>query len=203
MEMFTKDETYLPGTEKTNTRYHLCKLENPIFELSSAFEHFDLKGDEFNISTILKKRIYMFILAESKLSLNDAAVIAAYCVDYGEKYNVHPYLIVSIIKTESNFVNKIINHKNCFGLAQVRPFDNGKNDVWLEELKQKGIIKRAKDLLSEGENIAACAYILSKYRKIYPSPTETLSRYSGKEINLPYCERVLENLSKFERFNNA
>lgn len=42
-----------------------------------------------------------------------------YIVEYSEKYNLDPYLILAVIKTESNFEPDAVSHKNARGLMQI------------------------------------------------------------------------------------
>lgn len=147
-----------------------------------------------------KVRIWKYILLNSKKPIDstEALVIAACCVDTGFRRAVSPYLIASVLRAESGFVDNVVNSKNCFGLAQIRPFDNVGKDVWFNELKREGIIENETDLLNYTNNIEACGYILAKYRTLYKTLFSVLSRYNGCESNQVYVGDVISNLEKFE-----
>lgn len=40
-------------------------------------------------------------------------------VEYSEEYNLDPYLVMAIIKTESNFQKDVVSHKQAYGLMQM------------------------------------------------------------------------------------
>jgi len=42
-------------------------------------------------------------------------------VAYSQEYGISPYLVISVIKAESNFQNNALSSKNCIGLMQVSP----------------------------------------------------------------------------------
>lgn len=44
-----------------------------------------------------------------------------YIKKYSKLYDIDPYLITAIIKTESNFKEDALSHKNAFGLMQITP----------------------------------------------------------------------------------
>lgn len=44
-----------------------------------------------------------------------------YISKYANKYNVDPYLVAAVIKTESNFDEDAISNKNAYGLMQITP----------------------------------------------------------------------------------
>lgn len=63
----------------------------------------------------------------------DAKIIYEEIIKYADAYSIDPKLIVSVIKTESNFKRVAESHKGAMGLMQVMPFhfnkstENGKN----------------------------------------------------------------------------
>jgi soluble lytic murein transglycosylase len=59
-----------------------------------------------NISKNIARRTYPLIYKE-------------YILDYAKEYNVDPYLIAAVIKTESNFKEKAASRKNAKGLMQL------------------------------------------------------------------------------------
>ena len=44
-----------------------------------------------------------------------------YIVKYSEKYNLDPYLVAAVIKTESNFNERAESNKDAYGLMQIIP----------------------------------------------------------------------------------
>lgn len=143
---------------------------------------------------------FVLIYAWPRVTLLEAWGIAACVVDYAEKHG-QPYgLGAAVAMVESRFNRNVINHMNCYGHMQVRPFDNSGRDVNLKELIAHGLVTRATDLLQPEKNFDAGYYLLAKYRRLYPDLPTALSRYSGstKPINKKYVEDVFAAMEYFE-----
>lgn len=95
-------------------------------------------------------------------------------------------LILAIIKEESNFNPFVISKKGAVGLVQVMP------NIWLRELKENGIVSDKRQLFNYKKNIAACNYILEKYKNQFGDLDMVLLRYSGNANK--YSFRVKANL---------
>jgi hypothetical protein len=99
-------------------------------------------------------------------------------------------LILAICLVESNFNPHAESDKGAIGLMGIMP------GVWLEELKAQGIIKEKKDLYKISGNIAAGAYVLTKYLSETNDLSQALSRYVGGVSW--YETRVLQAQRKIE-----
>jgi len=98
-------------------------------------------------------------------------------------------LILSIMKEESNFYPYAISNKGAKGISQIMP-------LWIEELKEKKIVKYEDHLFSWKKNIAACDYILDKYHKRFNDWNLVLYNYVGGDWD--YVRRVNKNLQQLQ-----
>jgi soluble lytic murein transglycosylase-like protein len=146
-----------------------------------------------------KVKDFILIYAWPRMTLLEAWGIAACVVDNAERYALPYGLIASVAMVESRFNYEVINHMNCYGLMQVRPFYNDA-DVWLDELRREEIITVAADLLRPEYNVRAGCYILAKYLRQYGDLPTALSRYSGstKPVNDEYVRRVFDAMEYFK-----
>lgn len=143
---------------------------------------------------------FVLIYAWPRTTLLESWGTAACIVDNADLFGLQHKLVAAVTMIESRFDPCVINHMNCWGLMQVRPYDLGGNDVWLKELIEQGIITCVQDLLQPEKNIKAGCYILAKYLRQYGDLPTALSRYSGslKPINDDYVRRVFDAMEYFE-----
>ena len=103
-----------------------------------------------------------------------------------KKYSC-PNLLMSMIKVESNFNPLAISKKGAVGLMQIMP------NIWVDELKDKGIIESENDLFTIDKNIRAGHYILTKYQE-GRTLHQALKKYSGGDNR--YHKRVIKCLEE-------
>lgn len=143
---------------------------------------------------------FVLIYAYPRVTLLESWGTAACIVDNADLYGLPHEVVAAVIMIESRFNPYGINHMNCWGLMQVRPYDLAGNDVWLKELIEQGIITCVQDLLKPEKNIRAGCYILAKYLRQYGDLPTALSRYSGstQPINTDYVSKVYDAMQYFE-----
>lgn len=103
-----------------------------------------------------------------------------YINKYSSQYNLDPYLIVAIIKTESNFKDNAKSNKNALGLMQITP-ETG------EWIAQKHNIEEFDEniLLDEETNIKfGCWYIKDLYNEFNDNLENVLAAYNGGRGNV-------------------
>lgn len=111
--------------------------------------------------------------------------------EIGIRYNINPYLLAAIAKTESNFnANAIRNNKNGsrdIGVMQI-------NSLWLPELSKYGI--REEHLFDPCVNIAVGAWILWQRQVTYGNTWESVGTYHSKtpDFKWNYAGKVYGNL---------
>lgn len=99
-------------------------------------------------------------------------------------------LLLAIIYNESKpkFNPRSRSKKGAICLMQVMP------NMWLEELKEKGIVKTRRDLWLTENCIKAGKYVLMKYIKETGNIKEALKKYSGGKKSYP--DDVLKTLGE-------
>ena len=97
-------------------------------------------------------------------------------------------LILAICLVESNFNPQVESDKGAIGLMGIMP------EVWLEELKEQGIVREKEDLYKISGNIAAGAYVLATYLSETNDLRQALNRYVGGASW--YATRVLQTQKK-------
>lgn len=123
------------------------------------------------------------------------SVFPAYAcwAEIGQRYNINPYLLGAIAKTESNFkANAVRQNKNGtrdIGVMQI-------NSLWLPELAKYGITEQ--HLFDPCVNIAVGAWILRQRQSTYGNTWEAVGTYHSKTPNFKwnYANKVQGNLQK-------
>jgi hypothetical protein len=104
-------------------------------------------------------------------------------------------LILAICLVESNFNPHVESEKGAIGLMGIMP------GVWLEELKEQGIIREKEDLYKISANIAAGAHVLATYLSETNDLRKALIRYVGGASW--YATRVFKAQKKIEMAQNS
>lgn len=100
--------------------------------------------------------IYFFVKSRNhKVFPKLSEIIADGVVEYSEKYNVNPDIVISLMAVESNFNYSIVSNKNAIGLMQVV------YKYWKDDPGFKEIIRKEHELFDPELNIQAGCYILS------------------------------------------
>ncbi|AOR24952.1 lytic transglycosylase domain-containing protein [Clostridium taeniosporum] len=85
-----------------------------------------------------------------------------YVNEYSKEYNLDPFFVLSVMKTESNFDNKAQSHKNAIGLMQIT-LETGE---WAA--KQMGLDEFSKEkLFDESYNIRMGCWYLNELRNMF------------------------------------
>lgn len=102
----------------------------------------------------------------------------------------HPHtdLILAICAVESNFNPNAKSSKGAIGLMGILPA------VWLNDLKENGIIRSKRDLYLMSKNIASGVHILKKYLSRSNNLTKALMDYVGGDPN--YVNKVLKAMGE-------
>lgn len=102
----------------------------------------------------------------------------------------HPHadLILAICVVESNFNPNAKSGKGAIGLMGILPA------VWLNDLKENGIIHSRRDLYLMPKNIASGVHILKKYLSRSNNLTKALMDYVGGDLN--YVNKVLKAMGE-------
>jgi soluble lytic murein transglycosylase-like protein len=100
-------------------------------------------------------------------------------------------LVLAICLVESNFNPHAESYKGAIGLMGIMP------TVWLEELRERGIVSGKEDLYSIPRNINSGIYVLERYQARTKNLKEALSRYSGGDPE--YARRVFRVLGEIAR----
>lgn len=135
------------------------------------------------------------VLLTSLLSLGLGGAFPAHAcwAEIGQRYNINPYLLGAIAKTESNFnANAVRKNKNGtrdIGVMQI-------NSLWLPELAKYGISEQ--HLFDPCVNIAVGAWILRQRQTTYGNTWEAVGTYHSKtpEFKWNYAGKVQGNLQK-------
>lgn len=113
--------------------------------------------------------------------------------DVGRRYNINPYLLAAIAKTESNFnanaVRKNTNGTRDIGVMQI-------NSIHLPELAKYGVLES--HLYDPCTNIAVGAWLLSRRQVDYGNTWEAVGSYHSKTpaFKWKYAEKVQGNLQQ-------
>jgi len=101
-------------------------------------------------------------------------------VKYSQRYNVDPYLIAAVIRTESDFDGKAVSHRGAYGLMQIMP----DTALWIAgkmKLKKFNVEK----LYDNEINIAmGCWYINNLNTEFNGNIDLVLAAYNGGRGNV-------------------
>lgn len=102
----------------------------------------------------------VIILLYSVIKIMYPLKYSKYIKEYSKEYNLSPYFVASIIKTESNFNEGAKSHKSAYGLMQITP----KTAKWAAE--KMGLINYSDELLFSPEfNIRMGCWYLGNLNK--------------------------------------
>lgn len=103
-----------------------------------------------------------------------------YVFKYAEKYDVNPYLILAVIKTESNFRESVKSNKEAKGLMQISPI-TGRWAAKLIKIKNynEGMLYYPKTNIEVG-----CWYISRLKSEFNGDMTKVLAAYNGGSGNV-------------------
>ena len=111
----------------------------------------------------------------------------------GAAYQIHPYLLAAIAKTESGFNPRALNHNangtHDIGLMQI-------NSLWLPELARHGI--READLWDPCTNLHVGAWLLHRQQLKHGNTWESVGRYHSANPGHKnrYARRVHDHLQQ-------
>ncbi|MEJ2696105.1 MAG: transglycosylase SLT domain-containing protein [Candidatus Sulfobium sp.] len=97
-------------------------------------------------------------------------------------------LILAVCVVESSFNPTARSDKGAIGLMGIMP------KVWLNELKEKGIVSERRDLYKIPKNIASGAYVLERYVGRTGDIEAALTGYVGGDPS--YAQKVLHELGE-------
>ena len=113
--------------------------------------------------------------------------------EVGRRYNINPYLLAAIAKTESNFnanaVRQNTNGTRDIGVMQI-------NSIHLPELAKYGVLES--HLYDPCTNITVGAWLLSRRQADYGNTWEAVGTYHSKtpSYKWKYAEKVQGNLQQ-------
>ncbi len=112
--------------------------------------------------------VYSWMLAKSEMPENTLKEIYKETTKYD-----NADLLLAIISVESDFNPFVKSSKQARGLMGVTP------KWWMEELKNKNIVKSQREIFEIKKNIEVGNYILSQYFALYKNIDNVLNKYSG------------------------
>jgi len=104
----------------------------------------------------------------------------SHIVKYSQRYNVDPYLVIAIIKAESNFDEKAVSHRGAYGLMQIMP----DTALWIaKNMELKGY--KVDKLYDNEINIAmGCWYINNLNNEFNGDTSLVIAAYNGGRGNV-------------------
>lgn len=93
---------------------------------------------------------------------------------YAQEYEVDPYLVVAVIRAESNFMPQSESHKGALGLMQLMP--NTASEIAQKMEDKKFTLEELKD---PEKNIQYGTWYLANLQKEFNNITLTVAAYNG------------------------
>lgn len=100
-------------------------------------------------------------------------------IKYSKEYNLDPFLIMAVIKTESNFQKDVVSHKDAYGLMQL----TDSTAKWIAEKMKKDNF-RDEDLFDPEKNIEMGCWYLDDLRKEFNNVDLVLAAYNAGRGNV-------------------
>lgn len=98
---------------------------------------------------------------------------------YSDEYNLDPYLIMAIIKTESNFQKDVVSHKQAYGLMQLTE----PTATWVAGEMKKDDFKNS-NLFNVETNIEMGCWYLDNLREEFQNVDLVLASYNAGRGNV-------------------
>ncbi|QHI73585.1 lytic transglycosylase domain-containing protein [Aminipila terrae] len=146
----------------------------------------------------------LFIAREIVYNISYPMLYKDYVMKYSREYNIDPYFLMAVIKTESKFDKDATSHKGAIGLMQL----TGSTAEWIAESMSVEGFNRT-DLYNPELNIKMGSWYIDNIRKEFGSTELILAAYNagrgnvnkwisnslisedGEDIdNIPYSETV-------------
>ena len=114
-----------------------------------------------------------------------------------KKFNIPKDVLVGLIAQESGFDHTAISNKKAMGLSQIN------SKIWLQELKNEGIVANKKALLHPAKSIKAGCYVLRKYldeadrKGVSHRMKFALGKYNGDKSG-EYYQMVMEKVEEYK-----
>lgn len=106
-------------------------------------------------------------------------------MEYSEEYNLDPYLVMAVIKSESNFNKDVVSHKQAYGLMQLTE----PTATWIVgEMKKENF--KYSDLFDAETNIQMGCWYLNNLREEFNDVDLVLAAYNAGRGNV---NKWLEN----------
>jgi soluble lytic murein transglycosylase-like protein len=105
----------------------------------------------------------------------------------GEKYNIPPILILSVMQAESSFNLNAFSKEKAKGLMQIN------TAVWGDQLRKAGIISKDSDIYDPQNNIEAGCFILRQYIDETKDFEKAMNKYLGAYYK-PYIDKIGRNV---------
>ena len=115
--------------------------------------------------------------------------IVGSAINYSEKYDLPPILVLAIAETESEFYPFALSKQNAKGLMQINP------DANQRLLLQEGIFKEPADIFDPERNIEAGCFLLRRFINESPDLNTALDKYLGAN-SVPYKAQINEVMGK-------
>lgn len=157
-----------------NVIHNKVLIDKPTITLTTLSEN------DTNVADTIKN----IISREGKVNKSTADNYTRWIIDSATKYNLNPFLILSMIFVESRFDSKAIGSSNATGLMQIIPSVHKTTSA---------------ALLNPQKNIQIGTKIISEYLQMSKNTAEGLLRYNGSFSRAPvYAIKVLKHKIIFE-----